>query len=122
MKMKKTLLLIFGFIFMTLGALGIILPVLPTTPFMLLAAGCFSGSNKKMENWIKKNKYFGSYINNYQNGLGVPKKIKMKSITYLWISLIICTFFMDKLWVKLLIFMIGSLVTIHLLSLKTKKE
>lgn len=122
MKMKKTLLLIFGFIFMTLGALGIILPVLPTTPFMLLAAGCFSGSNKKMENWIKKNKYFGSYINNYQNGLGVPKKIKMKSIAYLWISLIICTFFMDKLWVKLLIFMIGSLVTIHLLSLKTKKE
>lgn len=122
MNIKKLTLLILGFTFLILGTIGIVLPVLPTTPFMLLAAGCFSGSNKKMENWIKKNKYFGIYIENYQKGTGVPKKIKIKSIIYLWLSLSICFFFIKNIWVIIMIFIIGSIVTVYLMSLKKKEE
>ena len=122
MNIKRILLLVFGFTFLTLGAIGMILPILPTTPFVLLAGGCFSGSNKKMENWIKKNKYFGYYLENYQKGTGVPMKIKIKSITYLWISLLLCFYFIHITWVIVLISIIGSLVTIYLLSLKNKVE
>lgn len=64
--MKKIILLIFGFIFLALGSAGVILPILPTTPFILISSICFASSSKKMSLWIENNRYFGPLIENYR--------------------------------------------------------
>ena len=61
---KKRLLFILGFISLILGIVGILLPLLPTTPFLLLSAYCFSRSSEKLNNYILNNKFFGQYIRN----------------------------------------------------------
>lgn len=122
MNIKKIVLFIAGCIFVTFGAIGIFLPVLPTTPFMLLAAGCFSISNKRFEEKLKKNKYFGSYITNYQDKSGIPHKIKIRAITFLWISLILSGVLIQKPFIIGILFLVGTGVTIHLVTIKTKVE
>jgi uncharacterized membrane protein YbaN (DUF454 family) len=122
MNIKKIILFIAGCIFVTLGAIGIFLPVLPTTPFMLLAAGCFSISNKRFEEKLKRNRYFGSYITNYQDHSGIPLKIKIRAITFLWISLILSGVLVQKPLVFGILFLVGTGVTIHLVTIKTKVE
>ncbi|ROR30605.1 hypothetical protein EDD66_102258 [Mobilisporobacter senegalensis] len=122
MNLKKTILFLIGCISVTLGTIGIFLPVLPTTPFVLLAAGCFSMSNKKFEERLKQNKYFGSYITNYQDKSGIPLKIKIRAIFFLWISLIISGILIQKPVIIGILAIIGTGVTIHLLLIKTKKE
>lgn len=122
MNLKKTILFLIGCLSVTLGTIGIFLPVLPTTPFILLAAGCFSMSNKKFEERLKQNKYFGSYITNYQDKSGIPLKIKIRAIFFLWISLIISGILIQKPVIIGILAVIGTGVTIHLLLIKTKKE
>ena len=120
MNIKKILLIIIGLLSLFIGAVGIILPLLPTTPFVLLSAGCFSISSPRLSAFIMKNKYFGGYIENYRNKTGVPRKIKIRAILYLWFGLIISMILTNILMVSLLLICIGIGVTIHLICIKTK--
>jgi len=122
MNIKKIFLLIIGFLALGLGTVGILLPILPTTPFILLAAGCFSASSSRLSNLLKRSKYFGSYIENYHNKIGIPRRIKQRSIIYLWASLIISMVVTRTLPMVILLIVVGLVVTIHLITLKTKKE
>jgi len=122
MKLKCVLLTISGALALGLGAIGMFLPLLPTTPFVLLAAICFSRSNRKFYEWIKRNPYFGSYIENYQNKQGVPLLLKIKSIIFLWVSLALSMLLIQTPWVYLILVIVGVGVTAHLLLIKTKKE
>lgn len=122
MNLKKIIVFIIGCISVILGTIGIFLPVLPTTPFMLLAAGCFSISNKRFEERLKQSKYFGSYITNYQDKSGIPLKVKIRAITFLWISMIISGALIQKPFVIGILFLIGTCVTIHLSLIKVKKD
>ncbi|MFH0931814.1 MAG: YbaN family protein, partial [Candidatus Zixiibacteriota bacterium] len=74
-------LIITGTFFVGLGVLGIFLPLLPTTPFLLLAAACYARSSKRFYNWLLNNRWFGSYIKDYKEGKGVPSKVKAISIS-----------------------------------------
>lgn len=74
--MKKILLLCAGSISLALGVVGIFLPVLPTTPFLLLAAACFSASSQRLHRFLTRNKYLGAYLDNYKNKFGVPLQSK----------------------------------------------
>lgn len=121
MKTKKFFFLILGTAFLSTGAIGIFIPVLPTTPFILAAFFCFTKSSKKAEKWILKNRYFRSYIENYKNKKGVPLEIKIKSILFLWISLLFSMFLLNQKNLYIILILVGIAVTAHILVLKTNK-
>ncbi len=73
-----------GFIVMTIGLIGIVVPGLPTTPLMILAAACFAKSSQRFYDWIINNKMFGHHVKNYREGKGIPKKSKPIILGTLW--------------------------------------
>jgi uncharacterized membrane protein YbaN (DUF454 family) len=118
----RYLLLIAGFMFIFLALIGILLPLLPTTPFLLVAAACFYKSSNRFYTWLMTNKFFGKYIRDYKDKKGVPLRVKLGTLLLLWASLILSAFvFVDILWVKILLMGIGAGVTIHILLIRTKK-
>jgi len=122
-RFTKIILTIIGFISVGLGILGIFLPLLPTTPFLLLAAACFSKSSTRFYNWLLSNKLFGKYIKNYREGLGIPLKIKISTISLLWITIIFTVIFaVDILFVKIILIFIAIGVTVHILKIRTYKK
>jgi uncharacterized membrane protein YbaN (DUF454 family) len=103
-----------------LGAVGLFLPILPTTPFLLLAAVCYAKSSKRFYDWLTTNRWFGAYILNYREGRGIPRRQKALTILLLWLT-IGCTagFAVTLGWVRLLLLAIATAVTVHLLRIKT---
>jgi uncharacterized membrane protein YbaN (DUF454 family) len=122
MSVKKVLLTLLGVVSLGLGAVGVVIPVLPTTPFVLLAAMCFSKSNKKFYLWLQDNRVFGQFIENYRTQQGISIWLKTTSIIFLWTGLIISMVMTRAVLVYALLGFVGVCVTIHLLMIKTKKE
>ncbi len=121
MKSKRLFFLSLGTACLGIGAVGVVLPVLPTTPLVLASVFCFAKSSKRAEQLISNNRYFGSYIENYKNKQGVPLDVKIQSISFLWIVLIISMAFLNQNYLYILLIIVGIAVTIHILSFKTKK-
>lgn len=119
-KLLEYILIIIGSISIFFGVLGIFIPLLPTTPFLLLGAACYIRSSDKLYKRLLSNKYLGSYIRDYREKRGIPLRAKITSISLIWITIIISVvFFIPYLMVKILVVLIASAVTWHLLSLKT---
>ena len=119
----RYLLISTGTIFLGFGIIGIFLPILPTTPFLLLAAACYARSSKRFYDWLMNNRWFGTYIKNYRDGRGVPLKFKIFTITLLWITIIVSVFLvMNNYWIKIILILIAIGVTIHILTIKTYKK
>lgn len=109
-----------GIISMALGIIGIFIPLLPTTPFLLLAAACFAFSSKRAYGWLLNNRLFGGYIRNYREGRGITPGAKAVSMIFLWLSVGYSTiFFMPYLIGKILLILMAVTVTIHILSRPT---
>ena len=129
-KIVKTLWFIAGTICVVLGAIGIVLPILPTTPFLLAAAACYYKSSEKMHRWLLNNKWFGEYIRNYTEGKGLTRKTKITALTVLWITIILSTVFMLNrllpaqlvLPLQLVMIAVAVAVSIHILRLPTFKK
>lgn len=120
--MKKYFLILSGHLSLSLGIAGIFLPVLPTTPFLLLSAACYVKSSEKLYNWLINHKLLGIYIKQYIKYKAVTVKTKTVSIALLWTVLgATVIFFIDINWLKLLLLCIAIAVTIHILHLKTFK-
>lgn len=116
-------LLIAGTIFVCLGLLGIFLPVLPTTPFLLLAAACYARSSERLYHWLLNHRWFGSSLRTYREGRGIPKKAKIISISFIWLTIgFSVLFIVHPLAVKITLILIALGVTIYLLSLPTLKR
>ena len=108
---------------LVLGTVGIVLPVLPTTPFLLLALACYLRSSERMTHWMLNNKYFGKYIRNYRDGKGIPLKTKLFALTILWTTIVISSFFIiPVLIVQIILFIVATAVTIHLVRLPTYRH
>lgn len=121
--MKKFILKLFGLLSLIFAIIGIFLPILPTTPFLLLSSFLFLKSSKKLHNWLIEHKIFGQYIKDFQQEKAIPVKIKILSVSMLWLSIISSViFFTDKIWLKILLITIAVGVTIHILNYKTKKK
>jgi len=118
----KWLLIIIGTFFVGLGILGIFLPLLPTTPFFLIAAACFARSSKRFYNWLLNNRWFGKYIKNYREGKGIPLKVKILSISLLWCTILFSTvFIVSILFVRIILILVAVGVTIHIVSIRPLK-
>ncbi len=115
-------LIVLGFVFVGLGVLGAFLPLLPTTPFLLLAAACFARSSQRFYNWLLNHKVFGSYIRNYREKRAITLRGKIISLVVMWLVMgYTALFAVSNIVVSLILVLIGIGVTRYILSLKTIK-
>ena len=120
--LTRLLLIASGTLFVGLGVLGIFLPVLPTTPFLLLAAVCYARSSERFYHWLITNRWSGEYIRNYREGRGITLRHKVLTLLLLWLTIIYSAWFVVSLWwVKLILLGIAVGVTLHLIKMKTCK-
>ena len=116
----KWFLIAVGIISVGLGLLGVFIPVLPTTPFLLLAAGCFMRSSQRLYDWLIHHKWFGEYIRNYREYRAIPLRAKVVTLVLLWSVIGTTALFAVTLWwVRVLLGVVALGVTLHLLHLKT---
>ena len=104
--------LFLGLILTLIGLIGIIIPGLPTTPIMILAAACFFRSSEKLYNWVIRNKYFGHYVKNFREYGGMPKKAKIYAFIFIWGFVSVSVFIgisNDLLWAKIMT-LIGAII------------
>lgn len=119
--MKKKLLVAAGTVSTGLGILGIFLPVLPTTPFLLLAAACFVRSSERLHYRLLHNRYLGWYILDYVEGRGMTKRHKAVTIAMLWLAIIATVLFTGlHISLRILLVVIALLVSTHIARLPTK--
>jgi uncharacterized protein len=119
----RALLIAGGSISVGLGVLGIVLPVLPTTPFLLLAAWCYARSSTRFYVWLMTHRLWGKYLRDYTSGRGVPVRVKVSAITLLWAAILSSAFLaVDKIWVRVLLIIIAIAVSSHILMIKTLRE
>jgi len=122
-KFRRGLYFVGGTVFLVLGGVGIILPILPTTPFLLLSLACYYQSSQRMHHWMLTNKWFGSYLRNYVEGKGLSLKAKLFTISLLWILIVYSAFFVMKIIiVQIVLFIIAIGVSIHLIKLPTFRK
>ena len=113
-------LFISGFIAIGLGVIGLFLPVLPTVPFLLLAAACFGRSSERFYAWLINHTHLGPLVRPYLQGRGISLRSKLKAIGLIWASITISAIFLiNILWVRGLLLIIGLAVTLYLLKLPT---
>lgn len=111
--MKLALNLIGG-IAVVLAVLGVFLPLLPTTPFLLLASACFARGSTRLHNWLLSNRLFGEYIRNYEQGRGIPLRGKVMALALLWASIGYSAFSVGSTALIALLISIAIGVTIYL--------
>ncbi|MGB9913817.1 MAG: YbaN family protein, partial [Candidatus Kapaibacteriota bacterium] len=117
---KRFVFIALGFFSLFLGIIGIFLPVLPTTPFILLSASLFAKSSRKLYSWLLSTRTFGKIIRDYNEKKGVKLSIKIFALSFLWLSILLSAiFFVDPIYLDVLLFLIASVVTFHILKLKT---
>ena len=118
--MKNIIYIALGGLFVTIGVIGIFVPLLPTTIFLLIASYFFMKSSPKLNEKLVNNKYLGPYIKNFQENKGMPKKSKINAISLLWISILTSAYFFTELFaVRILLLIIAISVTIYIIRIKT---
>ena len=109
----KVLYILFGTLSLALGIIGIFLPLLPTTPFLLLTAALYVRSSPRLYNRLLHHKYLGSSI---------PLRAKIISVSLIWITILNCIFFIVPYWwLKAVLLLIAAGTSYHILSFKTLK-
>ncbi|MEZ4598344.1 MAG: YbaN family protein [Syntrophotaleaceae bacterium] len=116
----RVFLIIVGTLCVALSVLGMFLPALPTTPFLLLAASCYARSSEKFYQWLITNRWFGEYIRNYREGRGMPLKQKVITIVLLWLTIgSTARWAISQWWMRSILLGIAVGVTVFLVKVKT---
>lgn len=119
---KRILWLLLGLTFVGVGMIGIVIPGLPTTIFMILAVGCFYRSSQRLYDWVINHKYFGEHVKNYIEGKGMPRKAKLNTFIFIWVFVIFAVLFgiPDNMVIFKIITIIAALTgTGFIISLRT---
>lgn len=111
-----------GWLSIVLGVIGIVVPLLPTTPFILLAGGCFAKSSPRFHHWLVNHRFFGPFIKNYQSKQGIPREVKIRAIIFIWITLSVSIILLPIDWLKIGIFILGLALTALLWRTPELKE
>ena len=116
---KKAFFIFLGTVSLVIGVIGIFVPLLPTTPLLLLSAYCYLKSSEKLYNMLMNSNHLGEYIKNYMEHRAVTKKAKYITLIILWLSLTASIILINILYVRLLLVIVGIAVSIHVILLKT---
>jgi uncharacterized membrane protein YbaN (DUF454 family) len=100
------LLKICGLFFVALAGLGVLLPILPTTPFLLVAAACFAKSSPRMYKMLLANKVFGPLIYHWQQSRSIPKRAKTVALLSIVVAVSWSCYLLDNIWLKVLVIML----------------
>ena len=120
----KIFLTILGLVSFALAVAGIFLPLLPTTPLLLLAAWCFVRSSPHLYGWLMRHPKFGPYIRNFRESRAIPLRVKVVSVAMIWLTIGYCIVAVvdEYLWAQILLFVLAAAISWHILSYKTLKQ
>lgn len=122
-RLWRGLLLAAGVLSLALGVLGIFLPLLPTVPFLLLAAACFARSSERIHHWLINHVHLGPMIAGFLDGRGIPRKAKVRAITLVWLTIPPSALWLvSHPWLKGLLFAIALAITLYLWRLSERRE
>ncbi|MFC1898316.1 YbaN family protein [Candidatus Cloacimonadota bacterium] len=121
-KTRKYLLIFAGILAVTLGTIGIFVPLLPTTPFLLIASYCFVRSSSRLHNWLMNRSVFSRYLQNYINYHAVTLWTKIISLAALWVTITISFILIGNLYARIVLVIVLIGVTIHLATLKVMRK
>jgi len=117
---RRWSLMVIGVIAVVLGSIGVFVPLLPTTPFLLLAAACFIRSSERLYTWLIQHRWFGSYIRDYYEHRAMTLRAKMVALALLWTVIGYSGMAVaSSWWLRLVMALVAVSVTIHLLRLRT---
>lgn len=120
MDIRKAVLIFTGTVCVGLGVLGMFLPLMPTTVFLLIAAYCYSRSSERFHTWLLNNRLCGKYISNYKSKNGMTIRQKATTLLTLWISIAFSIWLMSgRFWPTLIVSIVAVAVTVHILWIKT---
>lgn len=117
--MKRAAYVAVGSVSLLLGVIGIFVPLLPTTPFLLLASACYLRGSRRMHAWLLSHGQLGAYIRAFEEGRGIPRRAKLIAITTLWISIAFAVEFVGHPIAAVGLIAVAAAVTIYLLRLPT---
>lgn len=118
----RYLMVLGGILSVALGVIGIVLPILPTTPFFLLAAYLFVRSSTRLYRWLLTHRIFGNYIRNYIQNKSISKGVKIFTLALLWSTILLSVYLTSHIpWVQILLVIIAIGVSVHILSLNTTR-
>ena len=112
--MQRTILIIIGWLAVVLGTLGVVLPLLPTTPFILLAAWCFARSSPRFHHWLLYRSWFGGYLRYWQKHRAMPPGAKPRAIAVILTTFAISLWLVKMMWVRILLLIILSCLLIFM--------
>ncbi len=119
----RYVLIVAGTVFLGCGVVGIFVPILPTTPFLLLAAACYARGSRRCYTWLMTNRWFGGYIKNYREGRGIPLLFKVLTLLLLWVTILFSVYVVvDSVWIDILLLIVACGVTVHIVWIKTYKH
>ena len=118
-RLRTSLWIVGGSILLGLGVIGIFLPLLPTTPFLLASAACYARGSKRFYSWLLNNRFFGEYVRNYRQGKGIPLKTKVFTLALLWITISTSAAIVSIWIIRIILMIIAVGVSIHLITLPT---
>lgn len=120
----RLILIIVGAISLVLGVLGIFLPMLPTTPFLLLSAAVWVKASPSLYDWLLNHKVLGEYIRNFREHRAIPLRVKIISVSLVWLTIGYCIFAVvdEWWWAQVLMFLLATAISWHILSFKTLKK
>ena len=119
----RALLIVAGTVAVLLGVVGVFLPLMPTTPLLLLAAWCYARSSKRFYDWLLAHRWLGPYIRNYIEGKGMTRRAKTSTLALLWVAVgVTAGFAIPAWWMQLPMVAIAAAITFYLLRLPTCRE
>jgi uncharacterized membrane protein YbaN (DUF454 family) len=120
---EKTLKLVYniiGTVSLFFAFIGVILPIIPTTPFVLLSAACYYKGSKRLHGWLSRNELFGPIIRDYEEHRGMRKATKIKALTIMWAAVFTSVLLiLDTLKMRALVLLIAVIGTVSMLRIKT---
>jgi uncharacterized membrane protein YbaN (DUF454 family) len=119
---KKALLVAAGSVCLALAVLGVFLPLLPTTPFLLLASACYVRSSERLHGWLMGNRMLGPYIRNFKERRGIPLRGRIVTVVLLWLPLLYSVYRLDILWLEVLLVLMGLTWSVLILRMKAAGE
>ena len=122
-KVKRSLYIFVGTLLLVIGSIGVVIPVLPTTPFLLLAAACYIRGSERMHRWMLNNRIFGEFIRNYMEGKGIKPRQKIFTLMFLWLTITFSVFYLiESFVIRISLFLIAMVVSVHILKLPSARS